>query len=405
MKKFSLTLLLVVTFALIGCKGTLITSEEILIEKKPSFQEETLVITAVGDIMMHNTQIQAGYHENKYDYRSFFTYVKPLFDSSDFVIGNLETTLAGQKAGYSGYPRFNSPEVLAFNLKDAGFDFLSTANNHCLDKGSLGMVNTLDTLEQAGLYFAGTARSQTEAENICLVQVKNIKIALLAYTYGTNGLSISKNLGHVNYLYPEKICEDIEKAKNQGAQLIFVCLHFGQEYQPLPSKEQKEITQLFFAKGADVILGSHPHVLQPAQIISGQREHEKQFVIYSLGNFISDQAGLERKSGVILNLYFTLNPLESKPILKEVRYIPIWTHSYVNKGKRTFSVLPIEPALISVKRGGDSFASSINQAGLEKSWEHILHNFDSEPLIKPEQLPIPLEGLFLLRSFSSDPNI
>lgn len=379
----------------------------------PAAQQQTAaalsrewVITAAGDIMMHDTQIKAGYDpkEDRYDYSSFYTYVKPFLDSADLTIGNLETTLAGSKAGYSGYPRFNAPEILAANLKEAGFDILTTANNHCLDKGQAGLTSTLDFLDQAGLQHTGTFRSPEERAKILQADVKGLQVAVLSYTYGTNGLTTAKGHAYsVNYLEPESIKSDINKARESGAQLIIAALHFGIEYQPSPNKAQQQLAQSLLDAGADIILGQHPHVLQPAFFYQKGSAGNKKFVIYSMGNFISDQKGLERRSSILLNLHIGTDPASQKPYLKKVTYLPIFTHKYKENGKTRFEVLPVEPALTSINTGSRSHLSAGDRAQLEDSWRHTTACLSStDPDIQLMKVPIPLYGLSNIRDIKGE---
>ena len=335
--------------------------------------EKTFTITAVGDILMHNTLLRAGYQPQlqTYDFSPFFAKVQPYFETSDFVIGNLETTLGKDFSEFGGYPRFNSPAILAEYLKEAGIDLVTTANNHCLDKGITGLNNTLDFLDEAGLLHVGTARSREESENILITEIQGVKTAILAYTYGTNGLIVPKGKEFaVNLLDEAQIFNDIVVARNFGAQLVIVCLHFGQEYSDYPNNEQKRLAETFLIAGADVILGCHPHVLQPSQVYYFE-EDRAQFVIYSLGNFISDQNGLPRKSSTILNLHFGINALTGEPYFKEASYVPIWTRKKVINNKPRFEVLPIEETINKIEAGAlpDFTLDEIQE--IQEAWVHV----------------------------------
>jgi len=353
-----------------------------------------IVISAIGDIMMHNTMITAGLQsaQASYDYSPFFRYVRPLLSASDLVIGNLETTLAGKAAGYSGYPRFNSPEVLAANLKEAGIDVLTTANNHSLDKGYTGLAATLDHLDAAGLLHTGTSRCLAEQETTLLADIKGSKFAILAYTYGTNGLNPPKDRTYaVNYIDEAKMIAAVKKAREAGAHSILVSLHFGAEYQNYPNAEQQALAQSLLDNGADIILGSHPHVLQPASFL------DDRFVIYSLGNFISDQTGPERKTGIILNLHFLVDPGGEKPRLEAASYIPIWTHRFRQNGRTQFSVLPVESALTSLQTGQAGALSKTDANQLAQAWRHANKILESDsPRIRLYSLPLPLAALDLI---------
>lgn len=367
-------------------------------------EDETLVISAVGDIMVHDTQIKSAYRPSSgdYDFSSCFTHIKPLLLASDLTIGNLETTFAGKKAEYSGYPRFNCPEEFAYNLKNAGFDVLLTANNHCLDKGQLGLINTLNTLDTVGILHTGTFRTQEERDSTLIAERKGIRTAILAYTYGTNGLKPAKDKSFsVNYLSTETICTDIKKARiEDSAQIIIVCLHFGIEYKLYPNAEQQQLVQLLFDEGADAVIGYHPHVLQPAYIFApGDGQDSKKFAIYSLGNFISDQKGLERVSSIILNLHYGIDSDTKEPYFKKAAYVPIRTRLYWQDGRTKFEVLPIEAALVSSKRGQPSFNSREEQE-LQESFLYICNHLKTEdPTFQLQPLAIPLDALTLLKTW------
>lgn len=400
MKKGPLLLLLGIILAISGCTPvTMVEPVPVSAAVMQPPSKEKLVISAVGDILMHNTELNAAYQAGtgEYDFSPFFTHVRPLFHASDLVIGNLETTLAGKKLGYTGYPRFNTPEVLAANLKEAGLHVLTTANNHSLDRGEAGLLSTISHLDRIGILHTGTSANPEEKEQILLVDKKGIKIAVLAYTSSTNGISLPQgSRAAVNYLEPALIEAQIKKARESGAQLVILALHFGQEYKPYPDTLQKQLARSFLEAGADVILGHHPHVLQPAEIYLPDKPSglEKKFIIYSLGNFVSDQNGLERKTGIILNLYFEYDPLTRELTFDKGSYVPIWTHKTRRSGNLSFQVLPIDPALTSIKRGALSGFTAADVSSLEKAWTHATEHMKSEqPEIRLQQLSIPLEGL------------
>lgn len=407
MKNATLVLLLSIVLLLSGC--TPVIKAEPIPASAAVFEpivKERLIITAVGDILMHNTELNAAYSPSsgEYDFSSFFTHVKPLFQASDLVIGNLETTLAGKKLGYTGYPRFNTPEALAANLKDAGIHVVTTANNHSLDRGEAGVINTINHLDEAGLLHTGTSINPEDKERILMVEKKGIKIAVLAYTFSTNGIFLPKGSpASVNYLEPDEIEVKIKKARESGAQLVVLALHFGQEYKPYPDSYQKQLASSLLEAGADIILGHHPHVLQPAEIYLSEESLgiKKKFVIYSLGNFVSDQNGLERKTSVILNLFYDYDPQKNELTFDNASYIPIWTHRTRNSGKLSFQVLPIGPALSSIKRGTayTSFTKT-DIFDLEKAWDHASHHMKSDqPEIRLQELLVPLEGLPLITGY------
>lgn len=304
-------------------------------------------IMAVGDIMMHMPQVNAGRTSEGYNFTPFFEDVKPLFDQADLVLGNLETTLSGSELGYSGFPRFNSPDEVADSLKKAGFDVITTANNHSIDKGEEGLLSTLDQLDRVGLNYTGTFRTEEDREHILMITKNEISIAVLAYTYGTNGLSIPRNKDYlVNLLDAEKMERDIKTAKELGADIVAVNIHFGHEYHLYPSDDQREWVNRLFDWGADLIFGSHPHVLQPYEVrewVSEEGEQRQGVVIYSLGNFISNQRKQTRDIGGIMSIQIrkTGELIE----IEEVEFIPTWVHRFWNGNKRGYRVLPMAEML------------------------------------------------------------
>jgi poly-gamma-glutamate capsule biosynthesis protein CapA/YwtB (metallophosphatase superfamily) len=245
-----------------------------------------LSLIFAGDIMGHDSQIASAYDpvKKKYDYTSCFQYVKQYIDSADLAIGNLELTLAGPP--YGGYPQFGSPDALGVTLKDIGFDVLVTANNHCVDRGRKGLERTIAMLDSFKIAHTGTFVDTTSRMNDSplIVEKNGFKLAILNYTYGTNGITVTKpNI--VNHLDTAMMRKDLAKAKEMKADVIIVFTHWGAEYQSLPSKSQKDLTEFCFKHGAQLVIGAHPHVLQPME----WRRDKNQFVAYSLGNYVSGQ--------------------------------------------------------------------------------------------------------------------
>jgi poly-gamma-glutamate capsule biosynthesis protein CapA/YwtB (metallophosphatase superfamily) len=307
-----------------------------------------LVLAATGDIMIHSPQITSAYreNENKYDFYENYFYVEPHFKKADFVVGNLETTFAGEEfGGYSGYPLFNSPPELAAVLKKSGFDLLSTANNHTLDRGPSGVLNTIDCIEEAGLDFVGTARCREEREKVYLLSKNGIRTAFLAYTYGTNGLPIPPDKDYlINLIDEGLISEDIFRAKSTyAADIIVVCIHWGLEYQRVPSDQQKELARTLIELGADIIIGNHPHVIQPAEIV--ETEKGSGLVFYSLGNFISNQRDRYCDTGVIAFIKIRFDPETNTYFISLSGTEPTWVHKFRQGGRWQYRILPVREVL------------------------------------------------------------
>ncbi len=322
------------------------------IEPEPYYSEAKLI--AVGDIMMHLPQTQSGYDASAktYNFDTFFSEITPFLEG-DWVIGNLEVPLAGDLP-FTGYPQFNAPPELADSLKLAGFNILSTTNNHSLDRREKGVLATLDNLRSRGIIPVGTAATPEEAELITMVTHQGVAMAILAYTYGTNGIPIPEGKPYLVSLIDEtRMKEDIKKAQEQGAELITVVLHFGNEYQSQPSEEQQLLVDMLFRAGADIILGSHPHVIQPYEIVNVTTDEgilKKGVVIYSMGNFISNQDRFLNKNkptdvGVIFEVGIRKHYPDLTVELTEVKAIPTYVHKYKDNGKSRYRVLPLEAIL------------------------------------------------------------
>lgn len=313
-------------------------------------------LLAVGDIMMHIPQTRSGYDPDTgtYNFDSFFSEVREILTEGDWVFGNLETPLAGEDLGYSGYPLFNAPPELADALKNAGFQVLATANNHALDRKETGVLRTLEHLRSRGLVPVGTAASAEEAERIAIETRNGIALAFLAYTYGTNGIPLPEGKPYLVSLIDEsRMAEQIRQARELGADAVAVSVHFGQEYQSRPNEEQKRLAEHLVRAGADIVLGSHPHVLQPYEWIettADNGETRKGIVIYSMGNFISnqDRSTIQNKPtevGVIFEVGIRKRIPEGDVTITDPRIMPTYVHKFNAGGKLRYRVLPLETVL------------------------------------------------------------
>lgn len=316
-----------------------------------NYEPPKATVMVVGDIMMHTPLIYSGYDEDikKYLYDSFFSEVEPIFSQADFVIGNLETPLAGPKTGFSGYPRFNSPKEIALALKQVGVNVLTTANNHSMDKWETGLIQTLNHLDDYEILHTGTYRSIEEKEQPLILEANDMKIGLIANTYGTNGLSVPKDKPYlVNMLDLETIREDVERLKAKNVDYIMAMIHFGTEYQRFPNEVQKKWVDDLFNIGVDFVLGSHPHVVQPLEIFRGDDSQSDKGVIYSLGNFLSNQRWDWKDYGIILKLSLEKDIKTKKVRIKEVSVVPTYVNiSWVN-GKREYKVIPLKNEKVDI---------------------------------------------------------
>ncbi|MBD1372918.1 CapA family protein [Hazenella sp. IB182357] len=296
-------------------------------------------ITAFGDVMMHTPQIRAGKQaEGQYQFDSFFQEVKPILSSADVTIGNFETVLAGSQKGYHGYPLFNAPDALADSLHHAGVDLVSTANNHALDQGTNGLIRTYQTLTQKQLLPVGTAPTSAERKPT-FVEKNGVKMAFLAYTQSTNGLPIPTDKPYlVNKIDFNQIEQDIQTVRTEGVDAIFVSLHFGDEYLRQPNKYQEDTAMKILDLGADVILGSHPHVVQPIKEV--EVNGKKKLIVYSMGNFISNQTKTYTDEGIIVMIDLLKEHDETK--IEAVSYLPTYVHQFYQNGKKNYVILPLD---------------------------------------------------------------
>ena len=316
--------------------------------KEEKKEDIDIKMTAIGDIMCHNTQYNDAYlaDSKTYDFSYVFTDIEKYINSADIAVGNLETTFAGKERGYSSYPRFNTPEQLATNLKKLGIDVVSTANNHCMDTNYSGLVSTLKYLDEAEIAHTGTNESEESQNKILIQDVKGIKIAFLSFTYGTNGISIPSDKKYaVNLIDDELIIKQLQLAKEQKPDLICVSMHWGEEYQTKPNSEQKRLANLLFENGVDIILGSHPHVLQPMEkkeITLEDGMTKECFVIYSLGNFMSGQVKEGTRDSIILNLDIKKSGETGKTTISKVDYIPIYMYKSTTGNTKRYKILDLE---------------------------------------------------------------
>ena len=336
---FILIFTLLASFILSGCTTTYpasipVEEDTYSFEVSAGEQEEipvetvTASLAVTGDIMVHSYQYEEAYDRStgKYDFMHNFTDVKKYFDAADYAIGNFETVLAGEDVGISDYPCFNTPDSFLDSLEYSGIDFVTTAHTPCMDKGTDGLLRTIDKLDEYGFDHTGTYKDEESRNEVFVKDINGITFAFLSYTYGTNGIPV-KNPWNVNILDEELIKSDIEKAKELNPDFIVVLPHMGVEYEIYPREEFKEWADFMFNCGADIILASHPHVLQPMEVREITKDDgstRNGFIIYSLGNFISSQTTPPRNAGIIINLDFEKKGIE-KAELTKVSFIPVWT--------------------------------------------------------------------------------
>lgn len=336
-------------------------------------EDISLTISAIGDIMCHNTQFKDAYSNGTYDFSYVFSDIEPFIKDADISIGNLETTFAGNQKQYQGYPNFNTPEALAFDLSELGIDVITTSNNHSLDTGYAGLESTLNFLDEANISHVGTARSVEEQNSILIKEVKGLKIAFLSYTYGTNGIPIPSEKEYcINLIDKEFILSQLENAKAQNPDLICVSMHWGNEYELVQNESQIDLTNFLFENGADIILGGHPHVLQPLEfrtIELPDGSTKNGFVIYSLGNFMSGQNKENTRTSIILNLKLTKHGDTGNFTIDELLYTPIYT--YTSPNYKNYKVLDIQKAIYNYENNLETPINQTDYNLLKKELEKV----------------------------------
>lgn len=305
------------------------------------FQSQEVSFLFMGDIMGHGPQIRSAYQnsEKKYNYDKVFEPLEDIISSVDFAVANLEVTLAGPP--YMGYPQFSSPDELAEACKNNGMDVLVTANNHSCDRKNSGIIRTVEVLDSFKILHTGTFKDEKkrDQENLLILSKKGIKVGLLNYTYGTNGIPFSTP-AYVNMLDSSLIKQDVINARKKKLDKLIVFVHWGYEYRDFPNSYQKKFNTFFNEIGVDVVIGSHPHVLQP---MIYNIENNKEFLtVFSLGNFVSNQRESRKDGGAMFRLSFEKKG--GKVYISRKEYVLTWVHKFMDDGKYQYQILPCAKA-------------------------------------------------------------
>lgn len=302
--------------------------------KKYSFD-----LLMVGDALIHSAIYEdARNSDGSYNFKPMLEYIKPISSKYDISYYNQETILGGANLGYSNYPLFNSPDEVGDAFIDAGFNLVSLATNHTMDKGEAGVIHSVDYWSrQKDVVWDGQRKSVEEREKTRVYECNGIKYAFFSYTTWTNGLETPKGKEYLNNVYsPEKAKKDIENVKGK-VDIIIVAMHWGTEYSMDVSSDQQQIADYLSSLGVQLIIGTHPHVVEPIEYIN----NGKTLVIYSLGNFISDQVGIDRLTGLMMEV--TINKVETEKesivTVDSPKAELIYTDSDYGK-KRNFKVYP-----------------------------------------------------------------
>lgn len=337
-------------------------------ENTPAADTTTVTITAVGDIMVYAEQLSSAMQtDGTYDFSGSFADISQYTLAGDLTVGNLETTLSGAdvSGGYQGRPEFNSPESLAQNLADIGFDVLSTANTYSLQHGITGLVSTMRNIRQAaisnvGTYYTAEDRQKDGGALIC--EVDGINIAVLAYTKGANAMQVPAGYEYsVNFLYKdyytnysildtETILADLTAVKALDVDIIIFMAHWGEEWSSTPNASQTELANTLFENGVDIIIGSHSHVLQPIEkrtIKTVDGEDKEVFVCYSLGNFIANHDRTYAQDSLILNLKLVRDNATGKVTVGDYDYVPV----YIGGQAESFRLYDINQAIADYNAG------------------------------------------------------
>lgn len=295
----------------------------------------------IGDIMGHDEQIWSAEDRitHTYSYDDVFQYVKDEISEADLAVANFEVTLAGPP--YKGYPAFSSPPSLASACKNTGIDFLVTANNHSADRGKKGILSTIDRLDSLAIPHTGTFKDQAARDSLYppVIEKNGFRLALLNYTYGTNGIKVQPP-AIVNMLEKNTIAADIQKAKQKNPDAIILFLHWGTEYDTIPGKAQTELAGYLFGLGADLIIGSHPHVIQKMERTMDETTMKDRLVVYSLGNFVSNQRRMNTDGGTIVRVELSKNG--DKVNISNAGYYLTWVYAPIENYRKKFFILPCQ---------------------------------------------------------------
>ena len=266
--------------------------------------EKKMSIVMVGDVLTHDAVLADALNsDGSYDFSKMFTYIKPMIEKYDLKYVNQESIIGGPSFKYTGYPTFNAPDAIGDNLIDTGFNVIGLANNHAFDKGEKAILYSNDYWKSKNVITAGTYSSFEEQSDIKVYEQNGIKYAFLAYTTSINGYNLSNDKSYLVNIYSnDRVKEDVDKIKDK-VDVIMVAMHWGDEYTNTPTESEKEIANYLSSLGVDIVIGTHPHVVQPIEYIGNT------LVIYSLGNFISNQLvlGLNPAIGLMVGIEIKIN--------------------------------------------------------------------------------------------------
>ncbi|MDR6549938.1 CapA family protein [Paenibacillus qinlingensis] len=312
-------------------------------QTQPQQQKQISKVTlgAIGDILIHDkVYLDAKQKDGTYNFKPIFEGVKALLQAPDILVANQETMIGGKEMRLSSYPTFNSPHEIGDALKYTGVDVVTIANNHALDRGEKVIQSALSYWDTLGIPYTGAFKSQNDRDNLRTLTKNGITFAFLSYTYGTNGISTPAGKPFlVNRIDDRQIRSDVEQAKPL-ADVIVVAMHWGNEYQRLPDKNQTALAHQLADMGVHILIGNHPHVLQPPAWVEGKNGH-RTFVIYSLGNFLSAQINLYKQVGgmATVEVVKTTTSKTKQIEFSNPSFLP--TYTYSQQGKQ-FQILSMD---------------------------------------------------------------
>ena len=319
--------------------------QEVMAEPEP--QELSLIM--VGDVLLHDRVEESAQQEDgSYDFTALFSNTGEMISTADLAIVNQEVIIGGEELGISGYPAFNAPYAIGDALAAAGFDIICHGTNHALDKGKNGLLNCIQfwrtNYPQIGIL--GIHDSQEDRDSLYIYEKNGIRVAVLNYTYGTNGISLPAGMPYaVDLLEEEQVVEDIRRAE-EIADFTIVCPHWGTEYELTPSEEQEAWTGIFLREGVDLVLGTHPHVIEPVEWVTDEETGHKMLVYYSIGNYVNWTSGMgngvsDRMVGGMAEVTLTKQEAETENSVEITDYHVTALVSHVQSGRNQVTVYPL----------------------------------------------------------------
>lgn len=363
-------------------------------------QKRTVRLLFGGDAMQHLPQVEAAKTGDEFNYDSCFILVKDRISQADIASVNFETTLGNKP--YTGYPMFSSPDEFAVSLKNAGFNLFAQANNHALDRGRYGLERTIDILDSIGIKHTGTFKTaETRELYYPLMVIKNgIRIAFLNYSYDTNGLRI-ETPNQINLIDTIEIKRDIHRAHMYNPDIIIAIMHWGEEYQTYPTHNQRRLTKFLQNNGVRIIIGHHPHVIQPISITNKEDKIDK-VVYYSLGNFISNQQKINTDGGMIAEIVISKTEDKVKTEIESCDYWLLWVWKN-SRAKNNYMLIPTDLALASENKIGTNNNEIGNENGNESDYKLNGDKYSRNINLTPEN-DFPIKDNIYERNIENNSN-